>query len=120
MLAEKLPVTIELSILSMLVALLRRAADRDLRGAEARDARSTTAPACSGLAGLSIPSFWLGIMLILLFSVNLGWLPAGGFVPPFESLGRNLLSMLMPALVLGTGVAADHHAPCPQRDDHWR
>jgi peptide/nickel transport system permease protein len=40
------------------------------------------------------------------FSVNLGWLPAGGFVSPFESVGRNLLSMLMPALVLGTGTAA--------------
>jgi len=59
-----------------------------------------------GLAGLSIPHFWLGIMLILVFSVNLGWLPAGGFVSPFESVGRNLLSMLMPALVLGTGTAA--------------
>ena len=58
------------------------------------------------LLGQSMPTFWLGIMLILVFSVNLGWLPAGGFVSPFESLGRNLLSMLMPALVLGTGVAA--------------
>jgi peptide/nickel transport system permease protein len=45
-------------------------------------------------------------MLILLFSVHLGWLPAGGYVPPSEDLWANLKSMLMPALVLGTGTAA--------------
>ena len=37
-----------------------------------------------GLAGLSIPNFWLGIMLILLFSVKLGWLPAGGYRSAFR------------------------------------
>src|SRR5262249_37352762 len=59
-----------------------------------------------GLSGLSIPHFWLGIMLILLVAVELGWLPAGGYVSPRESLIDNLDRMLMPCLVLGTGVAA--------------
>src|SRR5262249_60159630 len=57
------------------------------------------------LSGLSVPHFWLGIMLILLFAVRLGWLPASGYVPPWESLGKNLATILLPSIVLGTGVA---------------
>ena len=53
-----------------------------------------------------MPNFWLGIMLILLVSVRLGWLPASGYVPPVEDPLGNLQRMLMPALVLGTGLAA--------------
>ena len=77
LLASKLPVTVELAICSMLVAL----------------------------SGLSVPHFWLGIMMILLFAVQLGWLPASGYVPPWEDLGKNLTTILMPSFVLGTGVA---------------
>jgi peptide/nickel transport system permease protein len=105
MLAEKLPVTAELAILSMLVALLV-GLPIGIFAALGRGTPFDYGASLFGLAGLSIPHFWLGIMLILLFSVNLGWLPAGGFVPPSESVGGNLLSMLMPALVLGTGTAA--------------
>ncbi|WP_027526555.1 ABC transporter permease [Bradyrhizobium sp. Ec3.3] len=105
MLAEKLPVTIELAILSMLVALLV-GLPIGIFAALWRGTFLDYGASLFGLAGLSIPHFWLGIMLILLFSVNLGWLPAGGFVSPSESVGRNLLAMLMPALVLGTGTAA--------------
>ncbi|MBV8911490.1 MAG: ABC transporter permease, partial [Acetobacteraceae bacterium] len=59
-----------------------------------------------GLAGLSIPSFWLGIMLILLFAVRLGWLPSGGFVPLFTDPIGNLRCMAMPSVVLGLAAAA--------------
>ena len=58
------------------------------------------------LWGLSTPNFFLGIMLILLISVYLGWLPASGFVSPSEDLGQNLRSMIMPAFVLGNNFAA--------------
>jgi len=58
------------------------------------------------LWGLSIPNFWLGILLILLFSVELGLLPASGFVSPGESLKQNLLTLIMPAFVLGNAIAA--------------
>src|ERR1700693_1188356 len=60
----------------------------------------------AALWGLSIPNFWLGILLILLFSVEFGWLPASGFVSPAESLRQNLLTLLMPAFVLGNALAA--------------
>jgi peptide/nickel transport system permease protein len=58
-----------------------------------------------GLAGLSVPPFWLGLMLILLISVDLGWLPASGYVSPFEDLGECIRSLLMPSFVLGANVA---------------
>src|SRR5712691_10608371 len=58
------------------------------------------------LCGVSIPNFWLGIMLILLVSVRLGWLPASGFVPLLEDPVANVRRMIMPALVLGTALAA--------------
>jgi peptide/nickel transport system permease protein len=58
------------------------------------------------LSGLSIPNFWLGIMLILLVSVNLGWLPASGYESIFVDPLRSLETMIMPAFVLGTSLAA--------------
>jgi peptide/nickel transport system permease protein len=105
MLVEKLPVTIELATLSMLVALML-GLPIGIFAALRRGSAFDYGASLFGLAGLSIPHFWLGIMLILTFSVNLGWLPAGGFVAPSESVLGNLRSMLMPALVLGTGTAA--------------
>jgi peptide/nickel transport system permease protein len=105
MLVEKLPVTFELAVLSMLVALAL-GLPIGILAALRRGSVFDYGASLFGLAGLSIPHFWLGIMLILLFSVKLGWLPAGGFVPPFESVLGNLRAMLMPALVLGTGTAA--------------
>ena len=58
------------------------------------------------LSGLSIPNFWLGIMLILLVSVQLGWLPASGYEPFFDNPVRSLETMIMPAFVLGNALAA--------------
>ena len=57
------------------------------------------------LSGLSVPHFWLGIMLILLFAVQLGWLPASGYVAPWDDWRRNLTTIFLPSVVLGTGVA---------------
>ena len=58
------------------------------------------------LSGLSVPNFWLGIMLILLVSVNLGWLPASGYESPWVDPVRSFQTMLMPSIVLGTALAA--------------
>jgi peptide/nickel transport system permease protein len=58
-----------------------------------------------GLVGISTPNFWLGIMLIFLFSVHLGWLPASGYVSPFEDFGQSLKTTIMPAFVLGNAIA---------------
>jgi peptide/nickel transport system permease protein len=58
------------------------------------------------LWGLSTPNFWLGIMLIFLFSVTLNWLPASGYISLSDSVGGSLAAMVMPAFVLGNALAA--------------
>jgi peptide/nickel transport system permease protein len=58
------------------------------------------------LVGLSVPHFWLGLLLIIVFAVDLHWLPSGGYVPFGEDPVENLQHMLLPALVLGAGLAA--------------
>jgi peptide/nickel transport system permease protein len=56
--------------------------------------------------GLAIPNFWLALMLILLFSLKLGWLPSIGYASPFEAPFRFLQHIFLPAIVLGTSMAA--------------
>src|SRR5947207_1430850 len=58
------------------------------------------------LWGISTPNFWLGIMLIFLFSVKLGWLPASGYVRLTDDWRASLASTVMPAFVLGNAIAA--------------
>jgi peptide/nickel transport system permease protein len=57
------------------------------------------------LWGISTPNFWLGIMMIYLFAVTLGWLPASGYVSPFEDFSQSLATTIMPAFVLGNSIA---------------
>jgi peptide/nickel transport system permease protein len=105
LLLQKLPVTLELSFLAMLVALMiaiPAGVIAAVRKGTAIDYASTIA----ALSGLSLPNFWLGIMLILLVSVRWKLLPASGFVPLSEGIWPNLQRMIMPAFVLGTGLAA--------------
>jgi peptide/nickel transport system permease protein len=103
--ATKLPITIELAFLSLLVAV-SIAIPAGVLAAVRRNTIWDLLTSGASLGGVSIPNFWLGIMLILFFSVHLGWLPASGFVPPWESPLGNLQRMLMPAFVLGTALAA--------------
>lgn len=103
--ATKLPITIELAALSLLVALAIAIPAGVLAAVRRNSAWDFLASGVS-LCGVSIPNFWLGIMLILFVSVRLGWLPASGFVPLSEDPLGNLRRMIMPSLVLGTGLAA--------------
>jgi peptide/nickel transport system permease protein len=103
--AVKLPITAELACLALLVAL-SLAIPAGVIAAVRRNTTWDVVASAVSLCGVSIPNFWLGIMLILLVSVRLGWLPASGFVPLAEDPVGNLKRMLMPALVLGTALAA--------------
>ena len=102
---EKLPVTGELAGLAMLVALVI-GVPAGILAAMKHDTAVDYGATMVALWGISTPNFWLGILLILLFSVTLGWLPASGFVPPTENLRQNLLTLVMPAFVLGNAIAA--------------
>jgi peptide/nickel transport system permease protein len=102
---EKLPVTIELAALAMAIALVI-GISAGIVSAVFKDTVWDYGANVFALWGLSTPNFWLGILMILLFSVRLGWLPASGYVSPFEDLRANLASMIMPAFVLGNAIAA--------------
>lgn len=105
LIVEKLPVTAELAGLAMLVAIAI-GVPAGILAAVKHDTAVDYGATMVALWGISMPNFWLGILLILLFSVTLGWLPASGFVPPDESLKQNLLTLIMPAFVLGNAISA--------------
>jgi len=103
--ARKLPITMELAGFSLLIALGIAIPVGVLSAVRRNSVWDFLANGLS-LCGLSIPSFWLGIMLILFFSVRLGLLPASGFVSLWEDPVANLKRMIMPAFVLGTALTA--------------
>ena len=105
LIAEKLPVTGELALMALLIALAI-GLPAGIIAAVKNGTPVDYGVSMVALWGLSIPNFWLGILLILLFSVELGLLPASGFVSPGESLKQNLLTLIMPAFVLGNAIAA--------------
>jgi len=105
LIVEKLPVTLELAAFAILIALCI-GIPAGVVSAVKRDTPWDYGANVVALWGLSTPNFWLGIMLILLFSVTLGWLPASGFVSPFEDWRANLAALVMPAFVLGNAIAA--------------
>src|SRR4029079_4412536 len=105
LIAEKLPVTLELAGIAIVIALAI-GIPAGIVSAIAKGTAWDYAANAVALWGLSTPNFWLGIMMILLFSVQLGWLPASGYVSPFEDWRANLAAMIMPAFVLGNAIAA--------------
>jgi peptide/nickel transport system permease protein len=105
LIVQKLPVTLELATMAMLIALVI-GIPTGIVSAVGKGSAWDYGANLIALWGLSTPNFWLGILMILLFSVQLGWLPASGYVSPFEDLRGNLAAMIMPAFVLGNAIAA--------------
>lgn len=105
LIADKLPVTIQLAIMALFIAFAI-GVPAGILSAVKKGTAIDYAANIVALSGLSVPNFWLGIMLILLVSVNLGWLPASGYESFFVDPLRSLETMIMPAFVLGTSLAA--------------
>jgi peptide/nickel transport system permease protein len=101
----KLPVTLQLASMAFVIAVLIGVPAGIISAVNRNRSLDYTANVI-GLAGLSTPNFWLGIMLILLFSVQLGWLPPSGYVPLTVDWKQSLATTIMPAFVLGNSVAA--------------
>jgi peptide/nickel transport system permease protein len=104
LLASKLPVTLELAVLALAIALLI-GIPTGVISAVRKGTSVDYAANVFALSGISIPHFWLGILLIMIFAVKLQWLPASGFVPLGEDLGQNLKTLLLPSFVLGAGLS---------------
>jgi peptide/nickel transport system permease protein len=102
---QKLPVTMQLASMAIVIALLI-GIPAGIVSAVYRDTPLDYAANVFALWGLSTPNFWLGIMLIFLFSVQLGWLPPSGYVPLTEDWRQSLATTIMPAFVLGNAIAA--------------
>ena len=105
LIGEKLPVTIQLAVMALIIAMVI-GIPAGVISAYKKGTWIDWLANVVALSGLSVPNFWLGIMLILLVSVQLGWLPASGYRPLSEDPLQSIRTMLMPAFVLGTGIAA--------------
>lgn len=100
----RFPNTLKLAIASMIVAVIigvTAGIISALKQNSIFDVSSTVV----ALAGISVPNFWLGTVLILLFSVTLQWLPVGGMDQPFWTW-EGIKQLILPAITLGTGSAA--------------
>jgi len=105
LIGQKLPVTLQLAVMAMGFALavgVPMGILAAVRKGSALEAGANVA----ALSGMSIPNFWLGILLIMLVSVQWKLLPPSGYVSPADDVWLSLKTMLMPALVLATALAA--------------
>ena len=102
---QKLPVTIQLATASIIVALVI-GLPAGIIAARRKGTIVDYSASALALSGLSIPNFWLGIMLILVVAVELKWLPASGFESIFVDPKAAIERLIMPAFVLGGGLSA--------------
>lgn len=103
--AIRLPVTLEITLLAMIISILI-ALPAGIISAIRRNSPLDMCTSFVSMIGVAMPPFWLGMLLIILFSVTLGWLPASGYVSFAKDPWQNLLRMVMPAISIGAGFAA--------------
>jgi peptide/nickel transport system permease protein len=99
-LIERLPVTLSLAALALTFAVFFGVA-AGIVAAVNHNRWPDQAVMTTALLGLSVPDFWLGLVMVLVFAVSLGWLPSGGFTPFLQSPTEWLRGMVLPALTLG-------------------
>ena len=102
---DRLPVTVELALLAMVISLVI-AIPVGVVAAMRRNSVADAASPVAALLGVSLPNFFLAILLILVLAVKLRWLPPFGYVPLLKDPAGNLERMIMPAITLGTALAA--------------
>lgn len=105
LIAQKLPVTLQLAVMAIIMAMLI-GIPAGIIAAVRKGTVTDYAANAVALSGMSIPNFWLGIILIMIVSVQWRLLPASGYVPLTENPLQSLRTMLMPSFVLGTALAA--------------
>lgn len=103
--AQRLPVTLELTFLAILVSIII-AVPVGILSAVKRNSAIDVGTSIFSMLGVAMPSFWLGMLLIMLFCLKLRILPASGYVAPSENLIDNLRRMILPAISVGVGFTA--------------
>jgi peptide/nickel transport system permease protein len=102
---ERLPVTLVLTVLSILISLVI-AIPLGVLAALRQNSRMDYLAMTFSLLGVSIPNFWLGLLVLLLFSYYLRWFPTAGYVSIFDDVARGFRYMVLPAVTLGSSLAA--------------
>lgn len=105
MVLQRIPITLELGVLSIMLAVAI-GVSTGVVAATHRGRAADYASSFFALGAMSIPNFWLGLLLILVVSIRWGLLPSSGYVPFFEDPVANLQHMVLPVIVLGTGISA--------------
>jgi len=105
MLAQRIPVTAQLTVASLGVALLIAGPLGIVSAVRPRSWIARWVTGYNALA-MAVPTFWLGILLVLLFGVRLKWLPTSGFAPLWDEPARALRFLILPAFTLGAYVSA--------------
>ena len=105
MMGERFPATLELTLFSMFIAVLI-GVPAGIVAATQRNSIWDVLATIISMFGVAVPFFWLGILLILLFSLTLGWLPPSGYVPFKSDPLKNLQLMILPSMTVGAAMSA--------------
>ncbi|MGK6314326.1 ABC transporter permease [Neorhizobium sp. DT-125] len=105
MLASRVPVTLELGLLAVVLSLVL-GIPLGIVAALKRNSWIDSLVSALSLSSMAIPYFWVGILLIMILSIHLRWLPPSGYVPFFSDPVMNLKLMIMPVITIGTAQAA--------------
>ena len=102
---QRIAPTIQLAFFAVLISLII-AFVAGIISATRRNSPADVSASTLAFLGVSIPDFWLGMMLILIIAMRLRWLPPTGYVSPLTDLGMNLKMMILPSITLGAASAA--------------
>ena len=101
----RVPLTFTLAFASLTISAIVALVVGTFSAIHAKDWRGTWVDILSQI-GIAIPSFWLGLLMVTLFAVRLGWLPAGGYVPLTEDFTEGVKSLVMPVMALAIPLSA--------------
>ncbi len=105
LISERLPVSLYIAVFSFILAAIFGVTFGVIAGLR-RNSKTDTAVTSLANLGISLPHFWLAILLIFVFGVWLGWLPTQGYTSPTEDLGLSLKKVIMPVFVVATWAMA--------------
>lgn len=101
----RIPLTFTLAFTSLILSAVVALVVGTFSAIHAKGWRGTAVDVLSQI-GIAIPSFWLGLLMVTLFAVKLGWLPAGGYVPLTEDFSEGAKSLVMPVMALAIPLSA--------------